>query len=296
MAHEQLRIYLKGEDKRGLSVMTSSVGPHLFLEKDAPVQWTVTPGKDDYVKIRSHNLCLDLTNPEKNAHLDQELDVSGQYWQLHAVTGCTDLPGGGVARGVVGYHLRTMWGGSGEYLADHNGTAKMLAESVVHEGGHAHEWVIENSAGKLWTVADLYGTVELQHREPEIAVCDFGQPEPEIAVCDFGQPEITICLQPEPRQLCGGWGGAKPGGPDHLLASLRPLVLEEAKKNGFTGQDFDKFEFVQTKSQTVRGYNHTSKLRLGDDLFAHIRYFESIDDEPVELRSYAHGVGEHDTF
>mmetsp|Transcript_137409 Transcript_137409/g.342747 ORF Transcript_137409/g.342747 Transcript_137409/m.342747 type:complete len:256 (-) Transcript_137409:93-860(-) len=147
-------------------------------------KWKVYPGPDGWFRLSpaersGGSLCLDLTNPGQQPTLAPQADVSGQYWNFEKVVGCKNLPGGAVARCIIGYKLHAMWTGPERVLTA--GDALELKDDGEELG---QVWEILDDKGELWMPG-----APLSASAPETA-------EPELIACDFGAAEAVLIAEP----------------------------------------------------------------------------------------------------
>mmetsp|Transcript_19428 Transcript_19428/g.60992 ORF Transcript_19428/g.60992 Transcript_19428/m.60992 type:complete len:299 (+) Transcript_19428:92-988(+) len=275
---------------RGLAVESGAP----VLQDAAPAQWRVEsiPGKyPPWLKVSAETeggrLCLDLSNPDQQPTLSDDGDVSGQHWAATSQMGCKELEGGAVARCMLGYKLHTMWTGSELLL-----TATADGLEMKPDGEDGQVWEIKLEDGNVWMPSEP-AVLELEVAEPELAVCDFGHPqvevlevaEPEIAVCHFAPPQEEFTAELVPEMICGGLAPPQEGGPTELLEELRPQIEAQAQASGWNGM-FTHFEPVCHRTQVVAGLNYFCKVRVKEDVYAHVTIYQPLPGQgPPELSS-----------
>lgn len=244
----------------------------------------------------SDEMYLDLTNPGQQPHLAPDADVSGQYWEARPEMGCKTLEGGAMARCLLGYKLHSMWAGPERVLTAVGDKVELKPQGE----GDCQVWEILLENGSPWMPQEE-ATPELvecdwghpeEEGEPEMISCDFGHPEvegePQLISCDFGRPEVEV-LEPEAAEpemmICGGLAPASAGGPTALLEQLREEIQARAQGQGWNGI-FTHWEPVSNRTQVVAGTNHFCKVRVKEDVYAHVKIYEPLPGQgPPQLTS-----------
>ncbi|XP_066097933.1 cystatin-A [Saccopteryx bilineata] len=78
----------------------------------------------------------------------------------------------------------------------------------------------------------------------------------------------------------GGLTKAKPATPEiqDIVNEVKPQLEEE------TNETYEEFEAVEYKTQVVAGVNYFIKVRVGQDIYIHIKVFKPLPQQQQSLK------------
>ncbi|XP_015282886.1 PREDICTED: cystatin-B-like [Gekko japonicus] len=95
--------------------------------------------------------------------------------------------------------------------------------------------------------------------------------------------------------LCGGMSSQAKAATAEIQELVQAVKAEVEEKEG---RDFEVFNAVEYKTQTVAGINYFIKVQTGNDQYLHVRIHKSLphENKPPALTSYQSNKEKHEAL